>query len=181
MARGQISITDPALLGKRRRDAEEREPKRTRGTVSGARGRGRGRGEFDETRATDSGWGRGIGRGRGGSAVGHAKTVTPALVSHDSENESTSESDSDGGPEVVSIKRAADEIDHVVDDTSNTQEKAVDPIPSTRHHPTRRTGPTPQPKQPTHNPFASRPTLLRNVRCYSLLAHELKLTTSASY
>lgn len=167
-ARGQLSIADPALLGKRRRDAEESyqvERKATRGRGRD-RGRGRGRGQweasFDESRATDSGWGR----GRGGiPRAAQALKSNIALISHGkSDDESDlSKSESDDAPEETMIERQ-------VEETEMTAENEVLPVTDIkrtlsvqRNTNTKRAAPLLQPRRPARNPFASRPTLLRNV------------------
>lgn len=129
----------------------------------------------------DRGWG-----GRGGGVAGHSnatkldlslppKPVTfesqaPSSSKQDhSDSESGSDSDSDGAPEVVSSKVAppaqipAQEDVDMKDADGTTEITATHETPDTKLYPQRRKPPPRQPRRPLHNPFASRPSLLRNV------------------
>jgi hypothetical protein len=184
-ARGQISVDDPALLrGKRRKtdggstDFQHRDSGNDRGR---ARGRGRGRG-----RGTDSGW---RGRGQGRSTV-QSRDVTEGspstgvvlsaprvpFSSAAKDTDAESESDSDAPPEVITSKApssveydAKEVLDPALEMEHPMRKKAEAPDipeitrvsgnpmkPLNKHRPA-------QPKKAPYNPFASRPTLLRNV------------------
>jgi len=184
-ARGQISVDDPALLrGKRRKtdggskDFQHQHSGSDRGR-SQRRGGGQGRG-------TDNGW---RGRGRGGSAV-QSRGVTEGspstgvvsfapripVSSAAKDTDAGSESDSDAPPEVITSKAppgveydAEEVLDLALEIEPSMRNKAEasdipgvtrvssNPVkPLNKHHP-------PQPKKAPYNPFASRPTLLRNV------------------
>ncbi|KAJ7630998.1 hypothetical protein FB45DRAFT_553915 [Roridomyces roridus] len=109
-------------------------------------------------RRMDEGMERGRGRGRGrgqrgrGADVGRRGPTRPAPA-QDSESSSD---DSDDAPEVVSSH-----IEPVVPPTPPPVQAKQKPRPQL------------QPKQPAPNPFASRPTLLRN-----LLLPEIRMTVS---
>ena len=185
VARGQISVDDPALLrGKR--------PRHDKGAPSGSshsqhrenmyeRGRGRGRG-----RGTDGGW---RGRGRGGlnsisrddPEVLRSKRTTlplpqpPGTTTQDLDDGS----DDDGPPEVITSKPPSALVDHISssdEDAGGASENRISPqsrpevapVPSIHStgdqsvKPVKKPRPA-QPKKAPYNPFASRPTLLRNV------------------
>lgn len=182
IARGQISVDDPAMLrGKRRKlDGNSRESYSSHdNTNEGGRGRGRGRAR-GRGRGTDGGW---RGRGRGGSAIqsreltgSQMMTTTPSLPK---EPEVTSQgasvdsnSDDDAPPEIITSKPPPGLVEHepTADDDAENQSPAseskdlkpnittLSPFSTTAKKPR-----SIQPKKPPHNPFASRPTLLRNV------------------
>ncbi|KAF7339395.1 Nuclear fragile X mental retardation-interacting protein 1 [Mycena sanguinolenta] len=135
VARGQLSLEDSGLAGRKRRRIDDgnansdRGRGRGRGAARGARGRGRG---------LDSGW---RGRGRGGVAQQQTRPPPPASES----SSSSDDSDDDGAPEEI--------------ESTKIEPPAVvaPPVVQVPNRPR-----PPQPKQPIRNPFASRPTLLRN-------------------
>ncbi|KAJ3568791.1 hypothetical protein NP233_g5474 [Leucocoprinus birnbaumii] len=96
---------------------------------------------------------------------------TVDLVSHNSPDENTS--DDDEAPEVVSSKQPTNHVAH--DSSSDAEEPTEmhlpDVPPATSKGLTRPK--RKEPKLPPRNPFASRPTLLRN-----LLAPEIRMTVS---
>ncbi|KAJ7254025.1 hypothetical protein B0H12DRAFT_1017217 [Mycena haematopus] len=144
VARGQLPLEDSRLAGRKRRRMDE-------GNANPDRGRGRGReaahSARGQGRAVDSGW---RGRGRG---VVLQQRQRPSLPASESSS-SSDNSDDDGAPEEIeSIK-----IEPV----------AAPPVAEVSKRPR-----PPQPKQPVRNPFASRPTLLRN-----LLLPEIRMTVS---
>lgn len=146
VARGQLSLEDSGLAGarKRRRMDEPGGDERGRG-----RGAGRGRGQHSgrgqqRGRGVDAGW-----RGRG---RGTATTQLPSPPCQQASDSSSDDSDDDGAPEIVS---------------SRTEAVAPPSPPPPVEIKALKPRPPPQPKQPVRNPFASRPTLLRNVRFFT--------------
>ena len=135
--------------------------------------------------------GRGRGRGRGGGVQAQSEprpaaalppkpTATPEVpplfagplppnptttASSNLDDYGSSSSDSEGEPEVVSSKRAVEESEPPA---RALEEESVRPKPEStplkEMQPQQRKRPPLQPKNPPKNPFASRPTLLRNVR-----------------
>ncbi|KAF8216135.1 nuclear fragile X mental retardation-interacting protein 1-domain-containing protein [Mycena galopus ATCC 62051] len=135
VARGQLSLEDSGLGGRKRRRTDEGNatPDRGRGRgaprgVRGARGRGRG---------VDSGW-----RGRGRGAIPQQQQRPPPAAA--SESSSSSDSDDDGAPEEI--------------ESTKIEPVTAPPVAEVVQRPR-----PPQPKQPVRNLFASRPTLLRNL------------------
>ncbi|KAJ7293662.1 hypothetical protein C8J57DRAFT_34228 [Mycena rebaudengoi] len=155
LASGQLSLEDSGLGRKRRRMDEDGSRDEThRGRGRGGRGRGAERGRGRGTargRGTDSGWG-----GRGGARVAAAVNVSAESSSDDSEDDN----DDDDQPEQVSSKPV---------EPPQRVPSPPPPPPPTRRPPR----PAPQPKPPARNPFASCPTLLRN-----LLLPEIRITVS---
>ncbi|KAJ7169965.1 nuclear fragile X mental retardation-interacting protein 1-domain-containing protein [Mycena filopes] len=163
VARGQLSLEDSGLGGARkRRRVDEGNGEQGRGRGRGnARARGRGRGvEGGRGRGSDVGRGRGVdggwrGRGRGAAP----QQSRPAPPSEDSSSSSDSDDD-ETPPEVVSSR-------------SEAIAPPGPPTPPPAEIATRRPRAPLQPKPPIRNPFASRPTLLRN-----LLLPEIRITVS---
>lgn len=184
MARGQISIDDPALLrGKRQKVDGSLRDSQHRGMVLD-RGRGRGRGR---ERGTDGGW---RGRGRGGytmqsrgdsESLPSAPAVPPVSLTVAPASDAISDSDDDAPPEVVTSKPPPGLVDHRSDDevldpaleieVSILSKADIPPISAAIRaknqvaKPIHKTRP-PQPKKAPYHPFASRPTLLRNVSSF---------------
>ncbi|KAG6842582.1 hypothetical protein C0991_000108 [Blastosporella zonata] len=162
IARGQLP--EPSHRGiKRPRTDEGGDNHYERGR---GHGRGRGNSSYGRGRATDFGW-----KGRVGTSTmptkaqpSKAEALTPASDSSDSEN-------NDEGPETVSSKAPV---------VSLQPEIPSKPLPNTAQEPqhtftNQRPSKRPplQPRKEPHNPFASRPTLLRN-----LLLPEIRVTIS---
>jgi hypothetical protein len=137
VARGQLSLEDSGLAGRKRRRTDDGNAERGRGRTT-VRARGRGRG-------VDAGW---RGRGRGTAPQQQPRPPPPPSENSSSSGDSDDSND-DGAPEIVSSKSLS---------------VAAPPpeIPPARAEVIKRSR-LPQPKQLVHNPFASRPTLLRNV------------------
>lgn len=172
--RGQLPVDDPRQPRQKRRRIEESS------NVS-ARGRGRGRG-----RGADRGW-----RGRGGGVAGHTTsdkldlslppkpvtTETPSqsvAVKEDLDSDSSSDSDSDGAPEVISSKLAPEQSAPQEDAQMGEPET---PKPTDVKPQAHRKVPARQPRRPPHNPFASRPSLLRNVSTnFHTYNHNLRIS-----
>ncbi|KAH8120385.1 hypothetical protein DFH11DRAFT_1500361 [Phellopilus nigrolimitatus] len=172
IARGEISASDPSLRGKKR-------PR----TDDGMRGRGQPRGR-----------GSGRGTGRGGGHVQTPMTVhalprkpiacapeKEGVPDDDDDDASSSGSDMDPEKDAVTSKPQPGGFDLVMSDKpervrttspADFDEKVAQKKPSQKIQPVFRK-PAPQPKAPPHNPFASRPSLLRN-----LLLPEIRMTVS---
>ncbi|KAJ6610081.1 hypothetical protein B0H10DRAFT_2225366 [Mycena sp. CBHHK59/15] len=177
VARGQLSLEDSGFAARRKRrrtdeGANDGERQNARGRGRGV-GRARGRG-----RGTDAGW---SGRGRSGALVPRPRvdTKTPATESS-SDSENSSGDDDDDEPEVVFSKPSFVQGDAPKLEGDLTAEAVVAaqndlPQPNASVGPLEvKKKPRPlQPKQPPRNPFASRPTLLRN-----LLLPEIRITVS---
>lgn len=172
IARGQLSPEDAGFGKKRRRvqenaNEEVRNPGREGNDRGRSRGRGRGRG-----RGTDSGW-RGRGRGGAGHLAGlsrdEAQPSFPPATQHIaviSDSSSDSEDEDNDSPEIISSKPldATEQLEeedpdrqdasHELSPIANPQVEIIKPIKKPSSH---------QPKKLPRNPFASRPTLLRNV------------------
>jgi len=120
----------------------------------------------DQTRTTDAGW-----RGRVRAAPIAPSTVMATIeASHSS---SSSEDDTDCEPEVLSSKiQHASEIP-VVQEHKGSKSLASSPSVVKNDTVGRHRSSALQPKNPRRNPFASRPTLLRN-----LLLPEIYITVS---
>lgn len=202
VARGQLPLEGGRFPKRRKLDHQDR-PQHDRPNQRGrGRGRGRGQGRGDFTRAAP---GRGAETARAPPAVVHPLPPKPPSQRDPCESEarnveadpkvfgSGSDSDSDGAPEVVSSKPPA----VLKGDISDVEMDATEAVPQD-NIPAANTAVSevvrkPRPKQPRrtpHNPFATRPALLRNVRCiytdrwacaYScpqLLLPEIKMTIS---
>lgn len=170
VARGQLPL---GASNPRKRQRTE-DPGKDHGF--GDRGRGRGRGGNHgrgEGRASDSGW---KGRGRGGMTSINTREPSKGITFPQKSPPSIFPSvDPDGdededAPEVISSKRPAESTANVgktpnLPDAKNlkhdTAKHSAKNISITHRQPIKL---PPQPKKEPHNPFASRPTLLRNVR-----------------
>lgn len=154
VARGQLSLEDSGLAGRKRRRTDEGNATpdrgRGRGTARGARGRGRGV-ESGRGRGVDSGW-----RGRGRGMASQLPQRPPLPTSESSS--SSDQSDDDGAPEEVE---------------STKIEPVAPPPPQLPTADVVKRPRPPQPKQPVRNPFVSRPTLLRNVSLTRFLLYFL--------
>lgn len=153
LARGQLSISDMSLNHRKRQRTEESGGRGQFARGQGQRGRGRGRG-------TDRGW---SGRRRS-PGPDELKTSKPPGL-NDRISTTTNTIDVNGGeddaPEVVTSKRRLEETIEAGEKNISvkTHERSVLPRKPER---------TPlQPKKEPYNPFATRPTLLRNV-CSSI-------------
>lgn len=166
-------------------------PKRQRldGDGDGYRGRGRDKGRGDRGRGRGR---RGMGRGGGHSehkVAGRTSEPTPECLSQTpaatvsgvkpedvSEQkprvvDHSSDSDSDSEPEVLSSKPTEPVIDELAVtaealDSTLTPSNHAPHDPVVKNRPTRK-HPPPQPRRPPRNPFAERPSLLRNVRAFA--------------
>jgi len=98
----------------------------------------------------------------------HLEGDTSMLVDHESSG------DSDGEPEVISSKPSAQLLSQMDagEDTQVAVDQPISLVPPSRPIPTRK-GPIHQPRKPLRNPFAERPSLLRN-----LLLPEIRMTVS---
>jgi hypothetical protein len=183
VARGQLSMDDSGLHGiKRRRMNESTTKGRQMGHRNGEdnkRGKGRGRG-----RGADAGW---RGRGRRAETTIHSRDViesssaakaahiTQSVVQNDMANSDSSSDDDGGEPEVISSKPLLGSISGAISlhagrwDTANLGmegggcgENAVLELSQDAKRQTKKVSQQ-QPKKLPRNPFACRPTLLRNV------------------
>ncbi|KAI0649855.1 nuclear fragile X mental retardation-interacting protein 1-domain-containing protein, partial [Trametes meyenii] len=189
--RGQLPFDDPSHRKKRRTDDGPGDRGGySRGARGGQRGRGRGR---RRGRVVDGGW---DGRKPTGT-VGESAQAPFAPSAHplpprpqaqherdeeaSSGKDSTSDSDSDGAPEVVSTKRPvvvpqmdfgnSMEVHEVIAKDGGSEAQAhesAEPAAQIVKKPR-----TKQPRRPLYNPFAQRPSLLRN-----LLLPEIRMTVS---
>ena len=118
-----------------------------------------GKNDREQTRTTDAGW---------GGRVRVAQTLpSRAIATNEALDSSSSmDDDSDREPEVLSSKiEHASQIPIVQEDEEDAETKALAPSRSVVKNNTmgrHRSSPL-QPKNPPRNPFASRPSLLRNV------------------
>jgi len=121
----------------------------------------------DQTRTMDAGWGDRVRAAR----IAPSRVVATAVIeaSHFGSN---SEADTDGVPEVLSSKiQPVSEIAVIQQDAEKKGSETLAPSRSVAKNDTvRRSGFALQPKNPPRNPFASRPTLLRNVSHSASLA-----------
>lgn len=117
-----------------------------------------GKNDRDQMRTTDAGW---------GGRVRVAPTSPPIAIASNEASESSSSTgdDSDREPEVLSSKiQHKSEIPVVQEDKEDAETKALAPRSVVKNNAMGRHRSSPlQPKNPPRNPFASRPTLLRNV------------------
>ena len=167
ITRGQISVDDPAFLrGKRLRLNSEHGSDWRSGRGEGVRNRGRGRGRG---RGADGGW---RGRGKGGAFVqprNDGPSATSQVVTSDPDT--SLDSDDNAPPEIVTSRRPPSLVHHessskhVPEDVAPKLEGAILVEPESSQTPLQpaKKPRLPQPKKTPHNPFASRPTLLRNV------------------
>ncbi|KAI0660463.1 nuclear fragile X mental retardation-interacting protein 1-domain-containing protein [Cubamyces menziesii] len=193
--RGQIPFDEMTHRKKRRRmeDGPGDRAGSVRGGRGGQRGRGRGRGRG---RTVDNGW-----EGRrptepttenapSSVAVPQSSSIRAATKNQkaerdeddSSEDDGGSGSDSDDAPEVVSSKKPPACLDQAADENAMDAEedgpvdKPEEPEPAhvADHTPQLVKKPRPkQPRRPLYNPFAQRPSLLRN-----LLLPEIRMTVS---
>lgn len=164
VARGQLSLED---YGKKRRRTEENGTGDMDRRQGSGRGRSTGRGGRGKAwgRGTDTGWG---GRGRGSRGVSSVPTrdVTmdapkaPPDIAASSDPSSGSDG-SDDEPEVVSSKSQPMLV--IAPDEEPQLQGRNDTTPQPQYPGPRQKGRVHEPKRPLRNPFASRPTLLRNV------------------
>ncbi|TFK41070.1 hypothetical protein BDQ12DRAFT_733404 [Crucibulum laeve] len=178
LARGQLPLVTSHREAKRRRVEGDEDTSRPKKEFT--RGRARGRGQAGG-RHTDSGW-KGMGRG---PPVPPSEPVTSQftlpLVEHLDSSTSSAEDDDNDAPEVVSSKPPPEELHNFMEgiqtnsnpvqlskgsDILNSESMQTQSEKPTKPRPT-------QPKKPLRNPFASRPTLLRN-----LLLPEIRMTIS---
>ena len=154
IARGQLDITGATLRSYKRQKGDHR--LEHRGSHHKMR---TGKIDKDQTRTTDAGW-----RGRVRAAPIAPSTVMATIeASHSS---SSSEDDTDREPEVLSSKiQHASKIPVVQEHVEKKGSKSLASSPSVVKNDTvgRHRSSALQPKNPQRNPFASRPTLLRNV------------------
>jgi hypothetical protein len=116
----------------------------------------------DQARTTDAGWG---GRVRVAAPTEPSRSIATNEASHSTED------DTDHEPEVLSSKiQHASDIPVAQEDKEDAETKALVPSRSVVKSNTvglHRSSAL-QPKNPPRNPFASRPTLLRNVSHFAL-------------
>ncbi|KAF8807489.1 hypothetical protein BYT27DRAFT_7165184 [Phlegmacium glaucopus] len=169
VARGQLDITGATLRSNKRQKCDHRLDGHGSHQKSNTGKNGR-----DQTRTTDAGWG-----GRVRAAPITPSRVVPVSVIEASHSSSSSEDDTDGKPEVLSSKvQRASELPIVREDKEDREKKkssdALAPSQSVaKNNTVGRSSFASQPKNPPRNPFASRPTLLRN-----LLLPEISITVS---
>jgi hypothetical protein len=156
IARGQLNFTSATLHSNKRQKYGHRfdnhgfNPKIQSRT---------GKNDREYARTTDAGWG---GRVRA-APTSPSRAIATNEASHSS---SSTEDDTDREPEVLSSKiQHASEIPVVQEDKEDAETKALAPSRSVVKNNTvgRHRISALQPKNPPRNPFASRPTLLRNV------------------
>ncbi|OSD03581.1 hypothetical protein PYCCODRAFT_1476971 [Trametes coccinea BRFM310] len=191
--RGQIPFDDGSRRKRKRvEDAQGDWSGNQRGR-GGQRGRGRGRGRG---RAVDGGWEGRQSAGQStevsaaaphGSATSASAPQTGETSGKDEdalskEDDSGSDSDSDGAPEAFSSKappgapqpsdeNAMEEVE--TEQSTEAANTAVATEPANRPpEPVKKPRPR-QPRRPLYNPFAQRPSLLRN-----LLLPEIRMTVS---
>ncbi|KAG5654100.1 hypothetical protein H0H81_007514 [Sphagnurus paluster] len=169
LSRGQLPDTLGRRPNKRQRTGEsgsERGRGRERGRGQPSRGRG--------ARPTDSGW-----QGRAPKTVPSQDLHALSTLSSTSQapvagsiSDDNSEDEDEGSPEVISSKAPVDPLPSVTDCNSFTTTETAGPKRnSVADRQFKR--PPPQPRKEVFNPFASRPTLLRN-----LLIPEIRMTIS---
>ncbi|RXW24778.1 hypothetical protein EST38_g1110 [Candolleomyces aberdarensis] len=174
IARGQLTEEDYGIRSGKRRRANEpsngvssNTSTSSRGHHPNKRGRGAGRGGQAGSR----------GRGRGGANVTPAAALLPPKpvaapipqlpIDKTSSDEESDSSDDSDAPEVVTSKKEVEPIVPVAEDVLEETPREKEPQAQDRKRP------PPQPKKPPKNPFASRPSLLRN-----LLTPEIRMTVS---
>ena len=154
IARGQLNFTNTTLHSNKRQKHGHRfdnhgyHPKIQSRT---------GKNDRDQVRTTDAGWG---GRVRVGPSL-PSRAIT---TNETADSSSSMGEDSDREPEVLSSKiQHASEMP-IVQEKEDTETRALAPRPVVKNNTVGRYRSFPlQPKNPPRNPFASRPTLLRNV------------------
>ncbi|KAF9229384.1 hypothetical protein BS17DRAFT_824965 [Gyrodon lividus] len=165
-ARGQLAPEDMGIGARKKRKQEV-------GTGRGSRGQGRR--------------GRGRSHGRGGSVQRDAPQTknsensvplpahTKSELTQESTSDSGSGSDNDEAPEVVSSKPHVAPVCTVGVRAGDSGE--VPQVPPLKRI---SRAPRPQPKKPPRNPFASRPTLLRNVLATPCMLYPSLMISSSS-
>ena len=173
IARGQLNIASATPhLNKRQKYGHHFENHRKIQSRTGKNDR-------DQTRTTDAGWG---GRVRV-APTSPSRAIATNEASHSS---SGTGDDTDCEPEVLSSKiQHASEIPVVQEDKEDAETKALAPSRSVVKNNTvgQHRSSALQPKNPPRNPFASRPTLLRNVShsAFSSFTSLILLQFSCSY
>jgi Nuclear fragile X mental retardation-interacting protein 1 (NUFIP1) len=143
VARGQLDITGATLRSNKRQKCDHGSHHKMRNGKIGK----------DQTRMTDTGWG---GRIRA-APIAPTRAIATIEASH---SNSSSDDDTDREPELLSSKiQDPSEIPVVQDVESKGLKTLAPPRSVVGHH----RSSVLQPKNPARNPFASRPTLLRNV------------------
>lgn len=165
VARGQLDITGgTALRSNKRQKTDHRH---------GSHQKMQNRTSKEQTRTTDSGWG---GRVRA-APIATSRVIPAVVIEAASHSSSSSEDDTDREPEVLSSKiRHVSKIPVVQEeDKEDIETETLDPSRSVVKNATvgHHRSSALQPKNPPRNPFASRPTLLRN-----LLLPEISITVS---
>ncbi|CDO73222.1 hypothetical protein BN946_scf185007.g277 [Trametes cinnabarina] len=196
--RGQIPFDDGSRRKRKRADDGPGDRSGSqRGGRGGHRGRGRGRGRG---RAVDSGWeGRKPAEqdtdpaGMPAPSAVHVSGPTPPTekkivndeaASTGEEGGPDSDSDSDGAPEIITSKAPlgapqpsednAMEVEEVLEEVATETTNSLRPTEAAKQPPEAVKKPRPrQPRRPLYNPFAQRPSLLRN-----LLLPEIRMTVS---
>ena len=156
IARGQLNITSATLHPNKRQKHSHRSD--NHGFHSKVQSR-TGKNGRDHARTTDAGWG---GRVR----VAPTAPSRAIAINEASQSSSSTGDDTDHEPEVLSSKiHHASEIPVAQEDKEDAETKALAPPRSIVENNTvgRHRNSALQPKNPPRNPFASRPTLLRNV------------------
>jgi hypothetical protein len=180
VARGQLDPIDLGLRANKRRKPENQDiSERLKGKNGKHEQRGGNYGKRVESdRVPDSGWG--ARRKTKESEVAPTKPVVP-----DFSSPPESDSDDDAPPELVSSKTAPPiELKPDTKDTDFFMEEDVKTIPAEKpvtENGKPRKSLLVQPKMPPRNPFASRPTLLRNVRYCTYFFSLSQLTLVFSY
>lgn len=161
VARGQLDITGATLRLNKRQKCDHRLD------GHGSHQKMQSHTARNGKRMTDAGW-----SGRVRAAPIAPSTVVTTVVNKASHSRSSSEDDRDGEPEVLSSKiQHASEVPVVREDKEDIAKKGSEtsaPSRSVAKNDTvsRHKSSALQPKNLPKNPFASRPTLLRNV-CHS--------------
>lgn len=155
IARGQLNFTNTTLHSNKRQKHGHRFD--NHGYQPKLQSRS-GKNDGDQVRTTDAGWG---GRVR----VAPTTPLRAIATNEASDSSSNTGDDSDREPEVLSSKiQHASEIPIVQEDKEDAETKALAPRSVVKNNAMGRHRSSPlQPKNPPRNPFASRPTLLRNV------------------
>ena len=154
IARGQLNVTSATLHSNKRQKYDHRFD--NRGFHPKIQSR---TGKNDYARTTDAGWG---GRVRV-APTSPSRAIATNEASH---SKPSTEDDTDHEPEVLSSKiQHASEIPVVQENKEDAETKALAPSQFVVKNNTtgRHRISALQPKNPPRNPFASRPTLLRNV------------------
>ncbi|KAF8974008.1 hypothetical protein BDZ97DRAFT_1912450 [Flammula alnicola] len=170
VARGQLDLTGASSTKRRKVEHQDNLKVQNGRQFSGDRGRHGPRNNLELARVPDSGWGA---RSKGKELAAEVvKMVVSPPPSH-----SECGSDGDGEPEAFSSKIAPTIKPPAALETKETTVEQ-DTAPAftgahAKHAGNRKKTQPQQPKLPPRNPFASRPTLLRN-----LLLPEIRITVS---